>query len=256
MTGGFSFTDREVGRTWDNNGAGERWVWFSFQRSARLWTPQRGDVLAVKPNGSMNIQGHLGVGGYDADSVPAGLAGGVQAWDLIYHGGMYKASTIKAKEQVQPISGVLNRISRLNPVRFDRRKEDGLQKNCLGFIAEEVREIFPECVAEITADGSSFFAWGINESALHALSIAGIQELSRKLQVLRNGLSVSRAGNIAIGADRPLPDKKLYVAGDIRLDCTTADTASAGAAALPERPAGFIVVNIHGHDYKLPFYGD
>lgn len=36
---------------------------------------------------------------------------------------------------------------------------------------------------------------------------------------------------------------------------TTATSATAGVAALPSGPVGFLPVTINGVDYKLPYYG-
>ena len=212
-------------------------------------------ALVINQNGNLQLRGAR-VGIYDRrwQDIPSWSGGGLHAWDLFYGGGSYKLSTIREKDDVQPLGEVLARIDRLNPVSFDRRRPDGRGSRDIGFIAEEVREIFPECTAELTAGEPDFFAWGINESALHGIAIAGVQELSRKLKALKRGLSVSRSGHVAIGSDQPLPDIQLHVVGDVRLDCPTSPTASPGAAALPDRPAGFLRLNINGQDCTIPYY--
>jgi hypothetical protein len=253
-TAGFSFTDRERGRTWDNGRPGERWVWYSLGRLARLWTSGVGDVLSIKNSGAVNIRGRLGVGGYDADDVPADLGGGVRCWDVVYAGGLHHRSTIRDKENVRPLTEVLRRIDQLNPVYFNRSQDAAPNATYIGFIAEEMGQVFPECTTRDKQGDPDFFAWGINESALHGIAIAGIRELSHKLKVLKQGLSVSRLGHIAIGTDRPLPDKQLYVVGEVRLDCQTDATASAGEAILPDHPEGFLIININGQDCKIPYY--
>jgi hypothetical protein len=134
----------------------------------------------VSVSKALHVGGTLSTGIYNQNSLPSWSGGGIITWDLFYGGGTYKASTIRIKENVQPLIGVLDRIEQLNPVRFDHRDNDRSQHDNIGFIAEEVREVAPECIG---ADGD-FFAWGVNESAFHALAIAGIQELARKVKRL------------------------------------------------------------------------
>jgi len=40
----------------------------------------------------------------------------------------------------------------------------------------------------------------------------------------------------------------------VSLNNTTATSATAGSRTLPANPAGFVIVNINGTDYKLPYY--
>jgi hypothetical protein len=42
--------------------------------------------------------------------------------------------------------------------------------------------------------------------------------------------------------------------GQVGLGSTTADTATAGSASLPDAPVGFLEVNIGGTVYKIPYY--
>lgn len=217
--------------------------------------PDGGAGLVMNQNGNLQIRGrHVGIYDRSWGAIPTWSGSGLHCWDLFYGGGTYKLSTIREKDNVRPLTDVLARIDRLNPVSYDRPRRGNPVPHEIGFIAEEVREVFPECAAELAAGEPGFFAWGVNESALHGVAIAGIQELSRKLKALKRGLAVSRSGDVAIGADRPLPGHRLYVAGAVRLDCPTATTASPGEGALPDRPAGFLTLNINGRDCKLPFY--
>jgi hypothetical protein len=148
-------------------------------------------VRGTQPgDGNVRITGRLGTNDYPPDSgwSDTGVIGGVHTWDLIYHGGIYRDSTIRVKEHIQPLTGVLDRIEQLNPVRFDYRETKAAQRTCMGFIAEEMYEIIPECVV---AD-NSFFARGVNENSLHALAIAGLQELARKVKILERDLGRRR----------------------------------------------------------------
>jgi hypothetical protein len=55
-SGGFSFAGRDVGRLVDNPGAGERWVWYAQDGSARLWSGfDRISVSASGEGGGLDV---------------------------------------------------------------------------------------------------------------------------------------------------------------------------------------------------------
>jgi hypothetical protein len=58
-TAGFSFTNRDSGRTWDDGKRGQRWVWYSDANIARLWTSEMGDRIFVETNGQLNVNGFI-----------------------------------------------------------------------------------------------------------------------------------------------------------------------------------------------------
>jgi hypothetical protein len=128
----------------------------------------------------MHVGDNVGIGNYGPDQLPGWSGGGLICWDVLYAGALHKHSTIRVKENIQPVHDALALIGQLNPVRYDRRAAEGAEHDCLGFIAEEVREVAPQCAGP----EDDFFAWGVNESSFHALAIAGIQELTRKLKLL------------------------------------------------------------------------
>jgi len=130
--------------------------------------------------GKLYIANNVGIGNYQPEHMPGWSGGGLICWDVLYAGALHKHSTIRVKENIEPVSDALALIGQLNPVRYDRRAAEGAEHACLGFIAEEVREVAPQCASP----DDDFFAWGVNESSFHALAIAGIQELTRRLTLL------------------------------------------------------------------------
>lgn len=67
-------------------------------------------------------------------------------------------------------------------------------------------------------------------------------------------------GRLGIGLTAPSASNKLHIDSGtnvaVRIDGSgnTAATATAGAAALPANPVGFLIVNIAGTDRKIPYY--
>jgi hypothetical protein len=94
------------------------------------------------------------------------------------------ASDAALKENIQPVSG-LQSVMALNGVSFDW-KRDG--KKSAGVIAQEVREVMPEAVSEVTAlDGSKHLS--VNYNALTSLLIEAVKDLKKEIEVLKNGAS-------------------------------------------------------------------
>jgi len=65
-------------------------------------------------------------------------------------------------------------------------------------------------------------------------------------------VAIDTAGNL--GVLTTAPTHPFHLVGTPRIDGTTATTATAGTATLPSAPAGFLLVNIGGSDYKIPYY--
>jgi hypothetical protein len=85
-------------------------------------------------------------------------------------------SDYRLKEDVTPMTGALAKVQALKPVTY-KWKEDG--SNGQGFIAHELQEIVPECVAgvkdEVDAEGNPKYQ-GVDTSFLVATLTAAIQE--------------------------------------------------------------------------------
>jgi len=105
--------------------------------------------------------------------------------DHIWYNEISDLSDARIKENVTEIEDVLNKIQDLRPVRFDIKSEYidsipaearqtviDLHKNNIGFIAQEVKKIFPDLVEEIP--GSDLY--GINTIDLIPLFVKSIQE--------------------------------------------------------------------------------
>jgi len=95
-------------------------------------------------------------------------------------------SDIRTKENIRNSDEGLGIISALRPVRFDFK--DGYndsKKNQLGFIAQEVEEVFPDAVSEWTKDdGETYKTMG--PSALIPVLVKAVQELKAEIEELKN----------------------------------------------------------------------
>ncbi len=136
---------------------------------------------------------------YGGGHYPSNWDGGIHTYDVVCeatvgYSGLHQWSSIREKENIDYIGNVLDRIEALNPARFDRKPGYHNQsKGNLGFIAEEVKDVFPELVN--ADEQNDFFATSVRTDGMLALAIAGIKELSQQLRSLQYALCIDQRGH-------------------------------------------------------------
>ena len=104
-------------------------------------------------------------------------------------GGYYKASDSRFKNHIQPLQTTLSKVLAMRPVDYEMKYNNSAKTKTIGFIAQEVRRIFPELV-EITK-GKEHGHKGItdlhtmNYDGLVAVAIKAIQEQQQKIKSLQ-----------------------------------------------------------------------
>jgi hypothetical protein len=101
-----------------------------------------------------------------------------------------KPSDARLKENIEPLAGALDRVSRLRGVGFNWKNPpaDEAQSRNLGLIAQEVRAVVPEAVTE-GREGHL----GISYSAITVLLLEAVKEQQKQLDELRGALKEPRA---------------------------------------------------------------
>jgi hypothetical protein len=100
-----------------------------------------------------------------------------------------QTSDIRIKQNIRPISNVLNKIVALNPTHFEFKTKPGVTQT--GFIAQEFEEVFPGHVTEIepTGEYKEYFAEGEMIKSLDAdlipYLVKAIQELKAENDTLK-----------------------------------------------------------------------
>lgn len=120
----------------------------------------------------------------------------VTAWN-VYGGYMdfkcrnsYQNSDERSKDNIEPITGALERIMRLCGVSFDWKADnrtEGAPKH-LGLVAQQVREVVPEAVVDAKEDSLS-----IAYNAITALLIEAVKEQQKHIDELRAALTPAPA---------------------------------------------------------------
>ena len=95
-------------------------------------------------------------------------------------------SDIRTKENIRNSYEGLNIISALRPVRFDFKDgHNDNKKNQLGFIAQEVEEVFPDAVSEWEKEPGQIYKT-MGPSALIPVLVNAIKELKAEIEILKN----------------------------------------------------------------------
>ena len=95
------------------------------------------------------------------------------------------SSDYRLKENVQPMTGALDKIAQLNPVTYTW-KADGSDGQ--GFIAHELQAVVPDCVTgekdAVDAEGNPQYQ-GVDTSFLVATLVKAVQELAAEVAALK-----------------------------------------------------------------------
>jgi len=91
---------------------------------------------------------------------------GVFAYD---YGGYYNSSDRRLKTNIEPLPPVLKEVNELNPVSYTMIHHNPLRKRSIGFIAQEVKPLFPSFVRIVDDHARK----GIYHKDLHSLYYRG-----------------------------------------------------------------------------------
>jgi len=166
---------------------------FVATASATVWDGTHGNGAVVSPAGQIGAAAtdqpalalaRLGSDGSIVDFRRAGaLVGGISVTGSATS--YSTSSDYRLKENVAPMSGALDRVAALNPVRFNFRSTPGVTVD--GFLAHEVADVVPEAIRgekdAVDAQGHPIYQ-GIDQSKLVPLLVAAIQELQARLREL------------------------------------------------------------------------
>ena len=105
------------------------------------------------------------------------------AQDGVISGDFNDTSDIALKENISEISSSYEKVKQLNPVKFNWKEEEekGTDEQ-IGFIAQEVEEVYPELVRG--EEGSR----SVNVVGLVSVLTKTVQELTQKVEELEDKL--------------------------------------------------------------------
>ncbi|MCU0637209.1 MAG: tail fiber domain-containing protein [Methanothrix sp.] len=156
---GFSFANRDApnnGTFLDGGDGGQRWVLYSWGRTARLWTG--GDKFWVDKDGNVGATG----------KIPT-------------------SSDLRLKTSIEPLNDVLSRIEKIRGVYFDwnevyRSLGGSADRREIGLIAQEVEAVFPEVVMGWGDKGYL----GIDYGRFSTVLVEAVKELNSAIKGLHD----------------------------------------------------------------------
>jgi len=142
--------------------------------------------ISLSPTGSgayfasYGLEGAIvaSLGGNYSTDWPLNWSGGLATWDIcasgVYASEFRTRSDERLKRDIQPLdaSSELQRLLNLRPVSYYWRDERLSQERQYGFIAQELREVFPELVQESIDDQKTL---SVNYQALIPLLVNALQ---------------------------------------------------------------------------------
>ena len=97
-----------------------------------------------------------------------------------------QTSDSRYKKNIESIDSVLENINRLNPITYLTLDDDIADKKSYGFVAQEIKEIFPDIVNEPKNINELY---SINYTSIIPLLTKSIQELSKKIEMLQHEIN-------------------------------------------------------------------
>lgn len=127
--------------------------------------------------------------GLDSDNVLriGGWSASANRWVLDMNGNMTAAgdinsnSDIKLKKNIKTLTNSLDKVLQMRGVEFDRIDVEG--KHQIGFIAQEIEEIYPELVSE--NQGTKSVAYG----NITAILVEAIKDQQKQIEELKSQIN-------------------------------------------------------------------
>ena len=97
-----------------------------------------------------------------------------------------QTSDVRYKKDIKNIGGTLDDINKLNPVSYLLLNQESNDKKSYGFIAQELKDIFPDVVIEPKNDNELY---SINYTSIIPLLTKSIQELTKKIELQQDEIN-------------------------------------------------------------------
>ncbi|MBU2025944.1 tail fiber domain-containing protein, partial [Patescibacteria group bacterium] len=135
--------------------------------------------------------GNVGIGTTSPGYLLQMEASGGGYYDVTDHS-WHNGSSIRFKEDIQPLGGALSTIRQIQGVRYNWKEQYGGAAD-IGFIAEDLGQVLPEVVSWDPKNPG--YANGISYGKITALLLEGVKEIDELLAPL----DIDESGNLGLG---------------------------------------------------------
>ncbi|KAA3640146.1 MAG: hypothetical protein DWQ02_02475 [Bacteroidetes bacterium] len=109
-------------------------------------------------------------------------------------GEYFYASDRNLKQNIQPLDNVLDRVMDMQPAKYQYKDNNPTGKNSIGFIAQDVKKLFPELVME-SQDERSKGIHAVNYAGFSTIALKAVQEQQQQIDKLTADLEVQQKKN-------------------------------------------------------------
>lgn len=151
----------------------------SFELHCRNVGPGHGGMLLVDPT-------HFAYWEYSITSETMRLSSSGGGWGYFNTNGVYYSSSDgRLKKNVEDLEATLPKLRKLRPVSYEMIHDSLLHTSNIGFIAQELRELFPELVkvhSSVNGNTGIKDLHTVSYSALHPIAVKAVQEQQTLIQ--------------------------------------------------------------------------
>jgi hypothetical protein len=98
-------------------------------------------------------------------------------------GEYFSVSDRSLKQNIKPMEGVLDKVMKLETSRYEYKDNNPIKKQSIGFIAQDVKKLFPELVS-VSEDKRSEGTHAVNYAGFGTVAIKAIQEQQTQIDSL------------------------------------------------------------------------
>jgi len=120
-------------------------------------------------------------------------------------GAWIAGSSVRWKENITPLTGGVETIKQLHPVRYNRKETPG--KTTMGFIAEEVGKVLPTVVDWDPKEAG--YAEGYDHLAILALAVEAVKEQQKTIEQQQGEIEQLRTENNSLRERIEVVEQKL-----------------------------------------------
>jgi trimeric autotransporter adhesin len=100
-------------------------------------------------------------------------------------------SDMRIKKNIESLEPCLETIAQLNPVKYNFLQDEDTRPSRVGFIAQEVQQVFPDIVSSIKTDGFPDGLLGLSTTELIPYLVKAIKELKQEFEAFKSNSTPS-----------------------------------------------------------------
>lgn len=147
---------------------------------------QSGGYVGIAPGGSSKLRiygdGKVSIG-TPSPSYALDVSGDINASGSVRSNGTPLTSDARLKDDVQPLADALAKVRQARGVSFSWKNDDKDAQKHIGFVAQEIEQIFPDLVSEWVVDGETIKC--VDYARMVPALLEAVKELAGRVDALQ-----------------------------------------------------------------------